>query len=117
MGKKTYGGALAAVAVLGAIGAVTKTIVDSIKQPSMPVVNLADLDDDETTEQTPSPEPVPEPQDTAIVPVTIQKQAEPVPKEKEPSQKPAFKRPDFSYDPMQDFVVTIGDKNEDNEAD
>lgn len=131
MGKKSYGGALAAVAVLGAIGVVTKTVVDAIKQPSMPVADLSDLDEDETAERTPAPEPIPEPvpqpapepepepvpesQCTAIVPVAMQKQAEPEPKE--PPQKPAFRRPDFSYDPMQDFVVTIGDENENNEAD
>lgn len=103
MGKKSYGGALAAVAVLGAIGVVTKTVVDAIKQPSMPVADLSDLDEDETAERTPAPEPIPEPV--------------PQPAPKEPPQKPAFRRPDFSYDPMQDFVVTIGDENENNEAD
>lgn len=65
----------------------------------------------------PAKAPETEPQSTAIVPVAAQKQAEPAPQAKAPNKKLTFKKPNFNDDPMQDFVLTINDEDENGQKD
>lgn len=123
---------VASAVVVGTIGAIGANLLnnDSAESSTSEAARSASRFDPQSAETSakapptaPSDSPAPakapetEPQSTAIVPVAAQKQAEPAPQAKAPNKKPTFKKPNFNDDPMQDFVLTINDEDENGQKD